>query len=44
MPEEERVCSCCGGSLHEISTKVRTPIVIFYWLEFSMKKERKKDQ
>lgn len=23
LPEEEQVCSCCGGNLHEMSTEVR---------------------
>ncbi|RKO68064.1 IS66 family transposase [Desulfofundulus salinus] len=28
LPEEERVCSCCGGPLHEMSTEVRQELQI----------------
>lgn len=28
LPEEEQVCSCCGGSLHEMSTEVRQELKI----------------
>lgn len=28
LPEEERVCSCCGGPLHEMSTEVRQELKI----------------
>lgn len=27
LPEEEQVCSCCGGKLHEMSTEVRQEII-----------------
>lgn len=26
LPEEERACACCGGSLHEMSTETRTEL------------------
>ena len=28
LPEEEQVCSCCGGQLHEMSTEVREELKI----------------
>jgi len=28
LPEEEQVCSCCGGHLHEMSTQTRDELVI----------------
>ena len=28
LPEEEQVCSCCGGDLHEMSTEVRREIEV----------------
>lgn len=28
LPEAERVCSCCGGALHEMSTETRNEIAI----------------
>lgn len=28
LPDEEQVCSCCGGSLHEMSTEVRQELKI----------------
>ena len=28
LPEEEQVCSCCGGPLHEMSTEVRQELKI----------------
>lgn len=28
LPEEEQVCSCCGGKLHEMSTEVRQELKI----------------
>mgnify|MGYP001125525610 CR=1 FL=1 len=28
LSEEEQVCSCCGGALHEMSTEVRTEVKI----------------
>lgn len=28
LPEEEQVCSCCGGSLHEMSTEVRKELKV----------------
>jgi transposase len=27
LPEEEQVCSCCSGSLHEMSTEVRQELI-----------------
>lgn len=27
LPDEEQVCSCCGGTLHEMSTEVRQELV-----------------
>ncbi|MGG5253704.1 IS66 family transposase [Neobacillus sp. SM06] len=27
LPEEEQVCSCCGGALHEMSTEVRQELI-----------------
>jgi len=28
LPEEEQVCPCCGGKLHEMSTEVREELKI----------------
>jgi transposase len=28
LPEDEQVCSCCGGSMHEMSTEVREELQI----------------
>ncbi|MEK5060519.1 transposase [Paenibacillus sp. FSL H7-0326] len=28
LPEEEQVCSCCGGALHEMSTETRNEISV----------------
>ncbi|WP_206923042.1 IS66 family transposase [Alicyclobacillus suci] len=28
LPEEEQVCSCCGGAMHEMSSETRTEIKI----------------
>ncbi len=28
LPEEEQVCSCCGGNLHEMSTETRNEIEV----------------
>lgn len=28
LPEEEQVCSCCGGALHEMSTETRNEITV----------------
>jgi transposase len=28
LPEEEQVCSCCGGKLHEMSTEIRQELKI----------------
>jgi len=28
LPEEEQICSCCGGKLHEMSTEVRKELKI----------------
>lgn len=28
LPEEEQVCSCCGGALHEMSTETRNEIAV----------------
>jgi transposase len=27
LPEEEQVCTCCGGALHEMSTEVRQELI-----------------
>ena len=28
LPEEEQICSCCGGALHEMSTETRQELKI----------------
>ena len=28
LPEEEQVCTCCGGALHEMSTETRNEIAV----------------
>lgn len=30
LPEEERNCACCGGSLHEMSTETRTELKLIH--------------
>ena len=28
IPQEERICTCCGGAMHEMSTEIRHEVIV----------------